>query len=319
MTYDPNLILNDDTRLHVLEYLESIGHPAPGLAILTNVQLINLYHDTPSDNSPSATQLATSAAIIALLGVPGLQTGQSAPRAPQERLSHHRTDIVIKVAGLGHNIMLVGPAGCGKTTIGEHVAEALRLPFYITNTVTDTYELKGFVDGYGNYHTTPFREAFERGGVWIADEVDAWDANALLAANSALANGFCNFPNSTAPVIRHVDFRVIATANTFGTGADRVYVGRNELDAASLDRFVFITVDYDNNLERIFSNGNTRWYDHVLKTRETVNEKKIRHVVSSRAIANGSVALRAGIPFDDVNEMYLLKGMSPKDRSKLDD
>ena len=28
----------------------------------------------------------------------------------------------------------------------------------------------------------------------VADEIDAWDVAALLAANSALANGFCTFP-----------------------------------------------------------------------------------------------------------------------------
>lgn len=232
-------------------------------------------------------------------------------------LQHYMTEKIIKVIGLNDPVMMVGPAGCGKTTIGEQAARALNLPFYITSTINDTHELMGFIDGYGKYHSTPFRQAFEHGGVWVADEIDAWDASALLAANSALANGFATFPDKDTPVLRHSYFRMVATANTFGNGADRVYIGRNELDAASLDRFATINVDYDLNLERAFSNGNVKWLEHVWSVRKKINEKKIRHVASSRAISKGSRALAAGLSWDDTNEFYLFKGMGKADREKL--
>lgn len=232
-------------------------------------------------------------------------------------LYHYATEKVIRAVGIGHHIMMVGPAGCGKTTIGEHAAKALNLPFYVTSTINDTHELTGFVDGHGKYHSTPFRRAFEFGGIWIADEVDAWDASALLAANAALANGFASFPDRETPVSRHASFRMVATANTFGNGADRVYIGRNELDAASLDRFATINVDYDLNLERAFSGGNSKWLEHVWEVRRKVTDKNIRHVVSSRAIIRGSEALAAGFDWNDANEMYLLKGMSKADREKI--
>lgn len=230
---------------------------------------------------------------------------------------HYITEKVLRVVALAHPVMLVGPAGCGKTTIAEHVARALSLPFYITNAINETHELTGFIDGYGNYHPTAFRNAFEFGGVWVADEIDAWDASALLAANSALANGYVNFPDRQQPVLRNANFRMVATANTFGTGADRVYIGRNELDAASLDRFAMIEVDYDLSLERIFANGNQKWLDRVWKVRKIVNEKKIRHVVSSRPIIMGSAGLAAGLEWQDVENFYLFKGMSESDRKKI--
>lgn len=232
---------------------------------------------------------------------------------------HYKTERCIRIAARGHHIMMVGPAGCGKTTIGNHIAAALNLPCYITSTITSEHQLTGFVDGYGNYHPTPFRAAFEHGGVWIADEIDAWDAAALLAANAALANGIANFPDRPQPIQRHANFRMVATANTFGNGADRVYIGRNELDAASLDRFAVVEVDYDLELEKLFSNGNTKWLAHVWKVREAVNEKKIRHVVSSRAIAMGAVALADGDEWREVNDTYLYKGMSANDRKKIAD
>lgn len=230
---------------------------------------------------------------------------------------HYLTKTVIRVCALAHPIMMVGPAGCGKTTIAKHTSTALKLPFYITSTVNDTHELMGFVDGYGKYNQTPFRRAFENGGIWVADEIDAWDAAALLTANSALANGFATFPDNPEPVMRHEHFRMIATANTFGHGADRQYVGRNELDAASLDRFAVIEVDYDAQLEERLSNGNPRWLRRVLEVRNAVQEKNIRHVVSSRAIMFGSEALAAGFTQAETEKMYLFKGMSKSDREKI--
>lgn len=233
-------------------------------------------------------------------------------------LHHEKTPEVIQVANLGDPIMMVGPAGCGKTTIGEMVSRALNLPFRITSTVFDTHELMGFVDGQGHYHRTPFREAFEMGGVWVADEIDAWDAAALLAANSALANGYVTFPDSPAPVRRHDDFRMIACANTFGSGADRVYIGRNQLDAASLDRFAMITVDYDRALESALS-VNQSWTREVWEFRDRVAEKNVRHVVSTRAIIKGSRAISVGMLSPRVREIYLYKGLSEADRKKVID
>lgn len=306
MKYNPDMMLTKDTRQEIIDYLTALGwHPAT-LITLPGVHLTNLYHDKATPPSGSLT--------LDNLFLPDVPPPYVPPTGPIE---HYRTPLVIKIVSLGHPVLLVGPAGCGKTTIGEHTAKALQLPFLITGTINDTYELTGFVDGHGTYHETPFRVAFENGGVWLADEIDAWDANALLAANSALANGYCNFPDRSERVTVHKDFRVIATANTYGNGADRVYVGRNELDAASLDRFAVIDIDYDLDLERMFARGNDLWLEHVWETRKTVNDKKIRHVVSSRAIRNGVDALTIGIDWKDVNEIYLLKGMSSKDRAKL--
>lgn len=234
-----------------------------------------------------------------------------------EGLQHEATPEVIQVASLNHPIMMVGPAGAGKTFIGEAVSKALALPFFITSTVFDTHELLGFTDGMGNYHRTAFRDAFEHGGVWVADEIDAWDAAALLSINSALANGMVTFPDSRQPVKRHANFRMISTANTFGKGADRVYVGRNELDAASLDRYAVIEIDYDAALESHLCRGNIDWYMFVTNTRRRVLEKNIRHVVSMRAITMGADALAIGMKRERVEEIYVFKGMSETDRKKL--
>lgn len=347
MRYDPNLILTDDNRGAVIAFLIATGHPEPSLMVATNVELANLYHKSQPTHSATDTQRATAAAVMATIAAmpKGVfpdeelvrylardEAQRVIARTPPIRIQidgpngttiidgpvHYCTELVIRIAAIGHAVMMVGPAGCGKTTIAHHASKALQLPFFITSTINDVHELLGFVDGHGKYHDTPFRNAYEHGGVWVADEIDAWDAAALLAANSALANGFCAFPDRPEPITRHNDFRMIATANTFGTGADRVYVGRNELDAASLDRFATIEVDYDLTLERMFANGADQWLERVWEVRKIVNEKRIRHVVSSRAIIMGGAALNVGIAWDDVEAIYLFKGMSSKDREKVD-
>lgn len=341
--YLPNRTDESDLR----KWATLCGMPPVAVHAMSFVDLVNLYHAGPPLATPTDIQRATSDAVAAVMatlpagrfpdeelvrylardeiakaGAPTQRIEIVRPDAPTVVIDgpvHYRTPMVIRSAARGDAVMMVGPAGCGKTTIGEHVALALALRFYITNVINETHELTGYMDGHGNYHSTPFRQAFEHGGVWIADEIDAWDSAALLAANSALANGFINFPDQPAPTMRHPDFRMIATANTFGTGADRVYVGRNELDAASLDRFALITVDYDLDLERLFSRGQDRWLEHVWSTRKAVNEHKIRHVVSSRAITRGALALSDNESWSDVCDMYLYKGMSAKDRDKLTD
>lgn len=340
---DPaSYIPNADDKPDLIRWAVEKGfHPA-AVHAMSFVDLVNLYHAQRGPDSPANdVQRATAAAVLATVETMSggaltidilrqLIRDELDARPPQrleivtprgavtlDYTMHYRSALVFRVAALGHPIMLVGPAGCGKTTIGEHAAKALQLPFYITSTINETHELLGFVDGHGRYHVTPFRSAFEHGGVWIADEIDAWDAAALLCANSALANGFAQFPDSPTPVRRHADFRMIATANTYGTGADRMYVGRNELDAASLDRFAVIDVDYDLTLERLFANGRDEWLERVWSVRKAVNDKRIRHVVSSRAIGMGSAALDAGLAWDDCEEIYLFKGMSAKDREKI--
>jgi hypothetical protein len=337
-----DFIPNLDSRKYLAKWALAIGIEPVQVYAMNLTQLTNLYHERGHQKSTELQRLAAQIFVNCVQSIQSMKVDPDyirelvreeleniAPRKIEistpttttilDGHQHYITETVIRIAALGHPIMLVGPAGCGKTTIGQQVSIALQLPFYITSTVNDTHELAGFVDGYGKYHRRPFRDAFEFGGIWVPDEIDAWDASALLAANSALANGYSVFPDSPVPVTRHPNFRVVATANTFGHGADRIYIGRNELDAATLDRFATINVDYDLQLERQFANGNIEWLQYVWKIRKAVTEKKIRHVVSSRAIIMGSAALQAGIERKDVEEIYLFKGMSTKDREKLDD
>lgn len=213
---------------------------------------------------------------------------------------------------------LIGPAGSGKSTVVEQVAKALDFKFYLQNAVTGTHELSGYLDAHGKYNTTTFRTAFENGGVFFIDEVDTSDPGALKWLNSALANGHAMFPDKPDPVNRHGKFRAIIAANTFGTGADRMYVGANQLDASTLDRFVFFEFGYDEKLETGLA-GNIDWVKRVQEIRAAALVEKARIVVSPRASINGAKLLAAGWKQEVVEERVIWKGIDPELKKRIID
>lgn len=213
---------------------------------------------------------------------------------------------------------LVGPAGSGKSTLCEQVADALDLKYYLQNSVTGAHELSGYLDAHGKYNTTTFREAFTKGGVFFIDEVDTSDAGALKWLNSALANGHAMFPDQPDPVNRHPKFRAIIAANTFGTGADRMYVGANQLDASTLDRFVFFDFAYDEKLETALA-GNIDWAKRVQELRAAAFAEKARIVISPRASINGAKLLAVGWKQELIEERVIWKGIDPELKKRIID
>jgi hypothetical protein len=212
---------------------------------------------------------------------------------------------------------LVGPAGSGKTTAAEQAASALNIPFYIQGAVQGAHELLGFVDAHGNYQSTPFRQAFEHGGTICLDELDAGDSAGILVLNSALANGCMPFPDQTKPVPRHADFNAVACLNTYGNGADRIYVGRNQLDGATLDRFAFLNWSYDERLERAIA-GNDDWTARVQALRSGAAKEKARVVISPRASIFGARLLAAGMLQNAVEELTVWKGVDADLRRRIE-
>lgn len=215
----------------------------------------------------------------------------------------------------GHhlNIWLVGPAGTGKTSAAGNVAKALDMPFHFNSAIDTKYELLGFIDAMGKPTMTPFRRAWTEGGVYLFDEVSASSEQAVLAFNGALANGKAPFPDATLD--RHPDCIIIAGDNTHGQGATVSYNGRNKMDAAFLDRFVFIDWPIDEVLERVIC-GNDNWFGIVSIFRKRVAEAGIRDFeVTPRASIYGASLIRQGMPLAKVATLVLKKAL-PADKFK---
>ena len=143
------------------------------------------------------------------------------------------------------NTLMVGPSGCGKTHVSAQIADAMELSFASQSCSAGVSEsaftgkLLPLGDhGRFEYVESDFVRIYENGGVFLFDEIDAADSNVLVFLNQSLANGsfHCAQRIGNTLVKKHKDFVAIAAANTFGTGADSLYTGRNSLDAATPDR-----------------------------------------------------------------------------------
>ena len=236
-------------------------------------------------------------------------------------LFHNQFEKMCQLAAARMNIFAYGPTGCGKTYTCSQLAKAFDLPFYfisctagmsegqlggrlnpsVPDAVALMVQYKEFVkqkidpqaaatlassmtNGF-SYVVSEFVKAYENGGVFLLDEIDAADSNVLLLINAALANGHMAVPNrpSQPYANRHKDFICIAAANTVGTGSDRLYSGRNRLDASTLDRFQIgkIFMDYDTTVEQILC-PDPVLYNHLSTYRKRIRENNLERAMSTR-------------------------------------
>lgn len=214
--------------------------------------------------------------------------------------------------GCTPNIYIAGPAGSGKTFAGHQLAQAMGLAFHLNGAIGQEYQLLGFIDAGGTYHRTPFREAYEHGGIYMFDEVDASDNSAILALNAALANGRATFPDCS--IERHKDCVIIASANTWGLGATSDYVGRAKLDAAFMSRFaVRIFWDYDTALE-INISGNPQFAQRVIDARARARAAGLKVLIDPRASMAGAALIANGAKSDEAAELTYLANLSVEQR-----
>ena len=214
-------------------------------------------------------------------------------------------------------VLLVGPAGCGKTHVARSVAHALGLQFESLSVGPETSkaDLMGFVSPItSSYVESAFFRAYTQGGVFLIDEIDAGNEAVLLQLNMALDSPVASFGSKMYD--RHPDFRVIAGANTHGNGADMRYVGRNRLDAATTNRFITLTMDYDHDLERELA-GNDAWTAIVQEFRAACAECKLTHVISPRQSIQGARLIAVGFSTQDAAAATLTRGMKADEIAKV--
>lgn len=251
------------------------------------------------------------------------------PDAPPVRIDERVNpafDKVLKLIEGGGNVMIVGPAGCGKTHLAHQVARALGKTFGSISGSAGVSEaqLTGRLlptgdGGKFEYTESPFIREYTRGGVFLFDEVDAFDPNCLLTINQATANGGFEVEARAAGgldtyVKRHAGARLIASANTYGTGAGALYVGRSQLDAATLDRWYVVPMDYDREFESTLAPAHVCAF--VWRLREKISEHRLRRIASTRAIQRAAIALGAGVAWEEVKS-DLTSGWTPEELAKV--
>lgn len=221
---------------------------------------------------------------------------------------------MVQLASARIPILLVGPAGCGKTYLSEKLAEALDLECSdqscsegMSESVFNGRLLPIGKHGEFEHVPSPFMERYEKGGVMLLDELDAGDPNLFTYINKAIANSsYTAEQRWKKPVVKkHEDFVLIAAANTYGNGADAMYVGRNQLDAATLDRFKvgLVTMDYNRDVESALAPQELcEWAWGI---RDRIQTNKLRRIMSTRVIADlAKVTRQHGWNVNDWNAAY---------------
>jgi len=180
-----------------------------------------------------------------------------------------------------NNIWMVGPAGCGKSTIARNVARKKELPYLCISCGIGTSATEFVGYKYPTRETTRFSEFYSKPSIILIDEMTALDPAVAQVLNAALAND--EIETTTGLVHRHPECIIIATSNTFGSGADRQYVANNQLDASTIDRFIgsIVEVAYSGDFE---SQYDPEVVAYVNALRKIVKEHQLRRVVSTRMI-----------------------------------
>lgn len=256
---------------------------------------------------------------------------------------HEKFPRIMSLATARKPIFLYGPTGSGKTFIGGQVAEALDLPFNFCSCTAGMSEgqlngrlmptvpnkdailheyrelKKKKVDsaaaatlalalaGGFSYIIGQFIDTFENGGVFMLDEIDAADSNVLMVLNAALSSNRCAVPNRPHKPYaeRHPDFVVMAAANTVGTGSDRMYAGRNKLDAATLDRFNVgkVFVDYDIAAEtQLCPDQDLR--SILYRWRIGIRRNRLERAMSTRFLIDAYDMKQAGWTIGDIEQAF---------------
>lgn len=218
---------------------------------------------------------------------------------------------ILKLVAAHENVYLYGPAGSGKNTIAEQIAEALGVEFYYQNTLVTKFDVSGYKNAQGEYEETPFYKAWKNGGLFFADELDNSTAEAIIALNAALANGYYTFPNSGEKVAKNPNFYCIAAGNTNGQGATEEYCGRYQMDESSRDRFAFIEIGYNAKVEESICGGHLDILEFVRDLRSVTKSLQIKLICGYRAISRLAKFYDMDTKF--VLDSFIFKGLSVDD------
>jgi cobaltochelatase CobS len=148
----------------------------------------------------------------------------------------------------GEKVLLVGPTGCGKSTLIEQLASRLHWPVVrvaASGGLTESDLLGEWTvrDGETVFNYGFLPRAMQEGAVCLIDEIDGIEPSVAFAIHQLMEDQgrLVLLQNGGEIIEPHPDFRLVTTANSLGNGDDSgLYAGTKVLNAAFLDRFAAV-------------------------------------------------------------------------------
>ena len=239
----------------------------------------------------------------------------------------------------GNNVFLVGPAGTGKTTLAEMIAEAIGVDTKTINCNewTAPTEIIGgqTIEGYKQ---GKFIEAWKDGHLLILDEMPKLNPNTAGLLNDGLAKAAKDWAEvedqGGTKHVKHKNFAVIATGNVTGKGfVSQQYGGNNRQDASLLDRFStsIYFIDFNRPLEKantfkvvfgIFDKMRDELIamesGEIITLRTMLNANRIYQLEMEREVGNME-KVRGGKTLKDCIQSYLAAVADPDEAERLAD
>lgn len=235
-----------------------------------------------------------------------------------------------------NNILLFGPAGCGKTLMCRELAQAQNTPFYSLSCaggmrysqLIGTKEL--IVDENGNQVTrfipSKFLEVIQEPGVTLLDEVFAIDPDALQGLNGILDYGTRGIRTPDGRFIKvHPEHKILAAANTNGRSVSRKYTAPQAQDGSVLSRFLSFKMDYDRNVEaKILANSGLKEKqrmelgDALSNLRGAIKTHQIPVDLGTRDLTSAIRAVKAYPDVKTAIETAFLGKLSEAERAKVE-
>lgn len=236
----------------------------------------------------------------------------------------------------GKNVLIVGEAGCGKSTLVQKLCQHLGKKVYRCNLnggTTDSSFIgeRGLAtDEHGNtitkYEYGILPKAMIEGAILLLDEFDFAQPEYLAVMQGVFeGNGtpLVLMDNGGEIVKPHKDFRIVATANTLGRGGTNGYHGTNVMNIATLDRWSIIKMTYSKFEKDILLNMglHNMFVDKLLeladKIRKAIKVDELPNMVFStrRLIAIGQAFNDSLLSFEDALDLELLGRLNEEEHS----